>query len=136
MLLGLGEVPRRLWSHRRETRCGRQLGLGHRLGGPDRLRPAWGQPHGFPCAWSLSPGDAPGPDHNWMRHCDLCVSPPVVAASDKAVRAESLDMVSMLREQCRPALKGTPRRPSDGRLQDQEDVWEEEEGRKEVAAAD
>jgi len=51
------------------------------------------------------------------------------------VRADSLDMVSMLRTVCRRAPNVTARRPSDGRLQDQEDVWDEEEGRKEVAAA-
>jgi hypothetical protein len=45
-------------------------------------------------------------------------------------------MVSMLRRECRAALKATARRPSDGRVQDEEDMWDEEEGREEVAAAD
>ena len=60
----------------------------------------------------------------------------VVAASDRGVRADGLDMVSMLRTQCRTALEITARRPWHGRLQDEEDLRDEEEGCEEVAAGD
>jgi hypothetical protein len=59
-----------------------------------------------------------------------------VAVSDRGVRADSLDMVSMLRTKCRPALEVTARRPWHGRLQDEEDLRDEEDGCEEVAAGD
>jgi len=64
-----------------------------------------------------------------------CASRAVIAGSDTPVRADGLDMVSMLRTKCRPALEATTRRPWDGRLQDEEALRDEEEGCEEVAAA-